>query len=392
MGMVLNHLPRRLVNISSGPTGLFFHRRPVQWGRVLCLMLAVSLLAAGSGRASVAAAPQANIPALIDSIRITGPLSFCGESVPLDDPEIRERMDKELLLMLWDRAQVILWLKRATRYMPVVESALGENGLPEDLKYIPIVESALLPHAGSTSGAIGFWQFMRATGRRYGLTVNQYIDERRHILFSTRAAIAYLKDLKAQFDSWTLAAAAFNMGEKGLQKEIETQKVDNYYRLYLPLETQRYVFRILAVKLLLANPDAYGFHLTAEDLYPPVAAVPVKVKCRQTTPLMMVADAAQTDFKRIKDLNPHIRGYDLEKGGITLFVPRAAAQGFSARFAELQTAWVRAHQHKVYVVRKGDSLSAIAVRFNIPLSTLLRWNRLRESDPIHPGDRINLFP
>jgi membrane-bound lytic murein transglycosylase D len=392
MAMVSYHLSHRAVSSPQGGNipGAGLVASTVC--RLAVLLAAVWLLGVRPVGAAAPVTPRADIPALIDSIRIPGPMSFCGEAVAMDDAEVRERMDKEMLLMLWDRAQVILWLKRATRYMPVIESALSQQALPDDLKYIPIIESALRPHAGSSKGAVGYWQFLRSTGRRYGLRIDRYVDERRHIVFSTTAAIAYLKDLKARFGSWTLAAAAYNMGEKGLEREIETQKHNDYYRLYLPLETQRYLFRIFAVKLLLTDPDRYGFHLTGDDLYPPVAVTPIPVKCRQRVPLTMVAEAARLDFKRVKDLNPHIRGYDLVKGRTTVFVPKAVAGTFPDRFAQLQKAWYRKHHPKVYVVRKGDSLSAIANRFGVPLSSLLLWNRIKEADQIHPGDRINLFP
>ena len=134
-------------------------------------------------------------PALITRVRINGPLDFCGEAVELDIREVRERFEKEMLLTLWDRPQVVLWIKRSTRYMPIIEKMLQENGMPQDLKYVAIIESALRPHAGSKKGAIGFWQFLETTGRQYGLVTNSEKDERRNIFRSTEAAIAYFKQL-----------------------------------------------------------------------------------------------------------------------------------------------------------------------------------------------------
>jgi len=195
------------------------------------------------------------IPPLLESIRLEQPLTFCGETVPLDDAEVSEDMEKELLLSLWDRDQAILWLKRSTRYFPVIEDMLSQAGLPDDLKYIALAESALRPHVGSSKGAIGFWQFMPDTGRRYGLTVNEFIDQRRNLVASTKAAIAYYSVLYEKFGSWSLAATAFNMGEEGLQAEILAQGVNTFYRLYLPVETQRYLFRILSAKLILTQPE-----------------------------------------------------------------------------------------------------------------------------------------
>ena len=233
-------------------------------------------------------------PSLVKSLRISENLEFCGEKTPLDVQEVRERLEKELLLTLADRPQVILWIKRSNRYLSLIEKMLTEHGLPEDLKYVAIVESALRPHVGSTKGAIGFWQFMEGTGRIYGLTINVRMDERRNIFKSTLAAIKYFQALYEDLGSWTLAAAAYNMGEEGLKAEILAQKSDNYYQLYLPLETQRYIFRIISAKLILSNPEKYGFQLNQDDLYPPLQFDRVEFQCNQKTPIHVIARAAGT--------------------------------------------------------------------------------------------------
>ncbi|MFB0505744.1 MAG: lytic transglycosylase domain-containing protein, partial [Thermodesulfobacteriota bacterium] len=172
---------------------------------------------------------DAHFPSLVSSLKITGPLEFCDERVPIEIQEIRERLEKELLLSLWDRPQVILWLKRSRRYLLPIEQMLRESGMPDDLKYLAIAESALRPHAGSKKGAIGFWQFTEFTGRKHGLLINERIDERRNIFASTQAAIRCFKHLRNTFGSWTLAAAAYNMGEEGLMAEILEQGNNNYY-------------------------------------------------------------------------------------------------------------------------------------------------------------------
>ena len=238
-------------------------------------MVAAVLLVAGTVY-GVSLEP-ADFPSLVSSLKEVKHLEFCEERVPTEIQEIRERLEKELLLSLWDRPQVILWLKRSGRYLPRIEKMLRQSGMPEDLKYIPIAESALRPHAGSRKGAIGFWQFMEYTGREYGLVINERIDERRNIFASTKAAIRYFKDLHETFGSWTLAAAAFNMGEEGLRAEILEQGTRNFYHLYLPLETQRYVLRLLSVKLILSNPKKYGFELSEGDYYPPVKSDRIQV-------------------------------------------------------------------------------------------------------------------
>jgi hypothetical protein len=335
---------------------------------------------------------SASWPPLIASIQITQPMDFCGEPVDLSSQEVRERLEKELLLTIWDRPQVILWIKRSTRYLPVIEEMLKENGMPDDLKYVAIVESALRPHAGSRKGAIGFWQFLKATGERYGLKINAEIDERRNIFASTRAAISYLKELYEILDSWTLAAAGYNMGELGLQAEIVSQKTNDYYQLYLPLETQRYVFRIISAKLILLDPERFGYRIQETDLYPPLQFDRTHIECFQDTPIHVIARAADTHFKVIKDLNPEIRGHFLAAGMHSLLIPKGAENGFHVRFKQLVQKWLAENQERVYVVKEGDNLTTIAERFNVPLPALLIWNRLDGKKAIYPGDRLVIYP
>ena len=335
--------------------------------------------------------PPASLPSLVSAIRIEGPVNFCGEQVPLDSVEIRERLEKELLLILWNRPQVILWLKRATRYFPHIERTLAQNNMPEDLKFIAMIESALLPHAGSSKGAIGYWQFIKSTGRSYGLTIDRNIDERRNFFASTKAAVSYLKELHGLFGSWTLAAAAYNVGEDRIQDEKTKQKVDNYYDFYLPLETQRYIFKIVAIKLIFSNPSRYGFHLQTEDYYPPISFDRVKLTLSNRTPLYIVAQAAGTHFKQIKDLNPEIRGHDLQKGEHIIAIPEGSEENFHPRFAGLAKKWRQEYKMHIYIVKKGDNLSSIAERFEVALPSLMTWNDLSLNSYIHPGEKLVIY-
>ena len=332
------------------------------------------------------------LPSLISNVKITEPLDFCGEPVELDKRDIRERMEKELFITVWDRAQVALWIKRSTRYFPLIEEMLKKEDMPEDLKYVAVAESALRPHVRSTKGAIGFWQFIEATGRKFDLQIDSNKDERRNIFTSTEAAIAYFRELYSIFASWTLSAAAYNMGEQGLQSEILAQRCNNYYDLYLPLETQRYIFRILSAKLILSDPEKYGYKFTEEDLYSPIEFDRIKLKCNQTTPIDIIAQAANTTFKAIKDLNPEIRGHYIAAGNHSILIPKGSSMDFHSRLKTFFDQWITNNKERVYIVKKGDNLSKIAKRFKVPLPALMIWNRLNLSKHIHPGDRLIIYP
>jgi membrane-bound lytic murein transglycosylase D len=363
------------------------------WMKKLFSVLCIVLLSANAVRAATPVSgekPDRCLP--VPVYRVSSPLNFCGEIVPLENPDVRERMERELLLATWNQPQVILWMKRSGRYMPTIERMLRENGMPDDLKYVAIAESALRPHAGSSKGARGVWQFMEGTGTRYHLKIDDDFDERRSFYASTGAALKYLRDLYAMFGSWTLAAAAYNMGESGLQSEMMLQKVRSYYHLHLPLETQQYIFRILSAKLILSDPALYGLQLPAEDLYAPQAVEPVRVRCPEDAPVQIIAAAAKTYFKVIKDLNPEIRGHYLPAGHHVLLIPRVAAEGFQARFAELFNHWLADRKANVYVVKKGESLSMIAERFNVPVQAIAAWNRMSIKKKLNPGDRLVVFP
>jgi len=327
-------------------------------------------------------------PSLESAIRIKGPVYFCGEQVPLHRTEIRERLEKELLLMLWDRAQVILWLKRTGRYFPYIQNAMKQANMPEDLKYVAVIESALKPHAGSNRGARGVWQFIASTARNHGLKVDRYIDERRNYHLATGAAIRYLRDLHNMFGSWTLACAAYNMGEIGLQKRIKHQEVSDYYKLDLPNETERYIFRAIAAKLLLADPARYGFNLQPGDYYRPIPFDRVRLKTRYSAPIVIIAKAAGSYFKAIKDLNPQLLNNVVPGGDHTLFLPPGAAKGFAKRYQPLITKYRKTYKGRSYTVKRGDNLTQIARKNKIPLWKLLKLNNLHRRSVIRPGQKL----
>ena len=232
-------------------------------------------------------------------------IDFAGEEVPLDDPDIYERMDRELLVNTYWQSNALLLIKRANKYFPIIEPILKEEGVPDDFKYLAVIESGLT-QAVSPAGARGFWQIMKGTGRDYGLEINDNVDERYHIEKSTRVAADYLKRSKAKFGSWTMAAAAYNAGNRGVERQLERQKVDDYYELLLNTETGRYMFRILALKEILSNPEQYGFNFEEKHLYKNIPTRTVKVD----TVVNDFADFAKhfnINYKILKIHNPWLR-------------------------------------------------------------------------------------
>jgi hypothetical protein len=329
---------------------------------------------------------------LLSALKLDPPVMICGETVPVDDPMVVERFEKEMLVSLGNRPQVILWLKRTTRYFPFIERMLKEKGLPDDLKYLAIAESALRMHAGSRKGAMGVWQLMPQTARKYGLMVNNSVDERRNLYLSTPAALVYLNDLHDRFGSWSLSLAAYNMGEEGLEAEILEQGISDYYRLYLSLETQRFIFRILAIKRIIEAPQQHGFSLSPDAYYEPEVFATIQVDAVADLPLRLIADAAKTDFKTIKDFNPELRGYYLAAGTRRINIPADGEDGFQTRLAEGIRQEAGRRSQRIYIIQKGDSLSGIAGKFDVPLAALLIWNRIGLRHVIHPGQRLVVSP
>ena len=331
---------------------------------------------------------RSHIPALTEVTRFSGEISLCQKPIPYEIPQIRERLEKEMMLSVWNRPQVLLWLKRAHRYFPHIEKILKQEGLPLDMKYLPIVESALLPHSRSGKGAVGYWQFLKSTGQRYGLRIDNKIDERLNLFKSTRAACRYLKKLNSDFGSYLLAIAAYNMGEFGLTREIEVQETRDFFSLYLPLETQRYLLKIVVAKLIIENPNQYGFNLGPQDLYPVFTYSKINFAVKGEIPLSMIAKSANISFKTLKDYNPEIRGYYIKGGHSAVLVPKGREKGFKETFTALHKAWKRKDKVKFHVVQQGESLTKIASQHKMTLSALLWLNKFTYKKLIHPGDRL----
>lgn len=357
-----------------------------------CLAVVMLIVGASAGECNeaeeVLTPMDRSMPPLMDSIRFPDEIRVCGIKVPLDNPDVRQSLEKEVLLAVWNRPQVILWLMRAGRYFPHIEKILVQEGLPLDLKYVPVIESGLRPHAGSSRGAVGYWQFLKATGQKYGLRIDDQVDERRNIFKSTLAACQYLKKLNTEFESFLLALSAYNMGEFGLHGEIDFQENKDYFSLYLPLETQQYVFKLIAAKMILEDPEKYGFFVNKTDLYPEFAFSKINFNLEKEIPLVVIAKAAGVSFKTIKDMNPELRGYTLASGEMTVLVPEGADKGFKERFTEIYQGWEKNYKTKFHEVKPGETLTSIAQHYNISLAFLLRLNNFSFEKVIHPGERV----
>ncbi|MGB0165530.1 MAG: lytic transglycosylase domain-containing protein, partial [Luteibaculum sp.] len=262
----------------------------------------------------------------IYSLHTPKKMDFAGEKVPLQLMDVKEKLDRELLVNTYWQSQTMLFIKRANRYFPLIEQILKSNGVPEDFKYLALIESGL-DHVVSPSGATGIWQIMKETGTQYGLEINDEIDERYHLEKSTQIACKYLKEAHRKFGSWTLAAASYNMGISGLERQLEKQRVKNYYDLLLNIETGRYVYRILAVKQIIENPESYGFTFIKDHLYPQVATRDTLID----SSIENLADFAKNkeiNYKILKALNPWLRSNSLKVTGksYTIQLPESGSE------------------------------------------------------------------
>ena len=241
----------------------------------------------------------------IYAIEIPEVLDFCGESMPIHTPDIRERIDRELLVNTYWQSNGLLMFKRAKRYFPIIEPILESYGVPNDFKYLALIESGL-QNVTSSAGAKGFWQIMKPTGKEYGLEINSNVDERNNLELSTIVACKYLLKAKAEFGNWTLAAASYNAGIRGVSKQLERQAVSSYYDLLLGEETGRYMFRIVALKEIITHPKKYGFNFLEKDLYSVIPTYKVKVDTAVSN-FVKFAEKYDLNYKQLKIHNPWLR-------------------------------------------------------------------------------------
>ncbi|TFH02476.1 MAG: hypothetical protein E4H13_01955 [Calditrichales bacterium] len=261
------------------------------------------------------------------------PVVFCGDTLDMANPLIRERVEREFYSLLGDQGQLQLYLKRTERFLPMLEKHLFEAGLPDDLKYLSVHESALLPNIRSRSNAVGLWQFMYHTGRLYRLKINSYVDERRDPVRATEAAMWFLSDLYKQFNKWPLVLGAYNGGQGRMQRSIEKQNSNRLIDLSLPEETERYYFKIVATKIILSDPEKFGFKMERADFFPARNTIEIDYiveENRQT--LEEIARRFGITIVELKDYNPHLINSFLPRGTYEIRVTDDQYNQFMANY------------------------------------------------------------
>lgn len=281
---------------------------------LICMLFIYGVIINGS------ATPDKNFPMKID---------FAGEEVPTYMADVYERLDRELITNTNYHTNTTLVLKRANKVFPVIEPILKKHGIPDDFKYLAVIESSLV-NAVSPAGARGVWQFMPATAKEKGLEVTDDVDERYHLVKSTEAACLYLKDAKEKFGNWTLAAASYNGGMNGVQRQLEAQGVRSYYDVLLNEETSRYVFRILALKEIMSHPAEYGFRLPKEGLYKEVELKTIEIDS-SISDFSAFAKSQGINYKILKIHNPWLRDKKLDNPTKKKYILEIPTSGYAKK-------------------------------------------------------------
>ena len=240
---------------------------------------------------------------VIKSIVLQDAYEFAGEKLTIKDWDIRERLERELYANVFQHSSTIIAIKRSMRYFPLIEKKLAEHGLPSDLKYIAVAES-MLSNAVSPAGAIGVWQLMKPVSEFYGLEISEEVDERYHVEKATEIACKYLKHLHKRFGNWSMAAAAYNIGETRFKKELDFQRATSYFDMQLNEETSRYVFRLFAIKAVLEDPEYHGYQLNSDDGYAPIETTKVITVAKPIPDLGLFAHENNISYRKLKWLNP----------------------------------------------------------------------------------------
>jgi len=291
-------------------------------GTFICLSACVALGSESSGKIKEEAnfiVSDSIVQAVTINPDIPASVILCGEKIDMTRYNMHEGLDRELTSFTYFHSTTLLLLKRANRYFPIIEPILKSNGIPDDFKYLAVIESQLDPQAASPARAVGMWQLLEGTAKDEGLVVVATIDERRHVKKSTEAACGYLKKAYAKYGSWADVAASYNAGMGRISGELQKQNSESAFDLWLVEETSRYVFRMMAIKMIFEDPSQYGFVLQAKDLYKPIRMNPVKV----TADIADLASFAQDNgitYADLKRFNTWLRDRKLVTGGRTYYI------------------------------------------------------------------------
>jgi len=326
-------------------------------------------------------------------------VELCGSEIPVENPRVREMLEREFYLSLGYRPAPILWIKRSAKYFPYIEAMLEERGLPDDLKYIAVAESDLKLEITSPVGAEGMWQFMPSTAKNWDLRVDGYFDERRDFKRSTRAALDYLDHLHRRFGDWLLAMAAYNGGPNRVSAGLEVQKVDNFFDLDLTRETERYIYRIAAAKIIMSDPARYGLDLPEDRLYRPdeseTITIDVPVKNMRLGP---VAEAAGLTIKRLRELNPSLVAGYLPRGECRINLPPGTSGEFFAKWEQIRKnkSYATANvgdfgKRRMHLVKRGETLSSISGKYGVSISAICDWNDLNRKQVLFAGERLVIY-
>ena len=380
-----------------------------KWGfmrKVFLLMVVALLMLSGltagsswSQTSPTATGSQPTYPYVVPDFHLPSQVTLCGEKFPLHIQDVYERLDMEFTIAVHGQSQVYLWLKRAGKYFPHIEQVLAAAGLPDDLKYLAVAESDLRPGVRSPARALGAWQFIEGTGKRYGLIKNKNFDHRLSFELSTEAAVSYLRTLKDTFGSWLLAMAAYNCGEGCVAREIKEQQERNYFDLDLPNETERYIYRIAAIKIILEHPELYGYQIQPDNMYRPIAVDRVQVNLANEVHFTDAAKAVGLTYKLLRELNPEITGRSLPKGSYEILVPAGSGAKMtnflksaptsppaSGKTGDADRATKRYHK-----VKAGETLHSISKKTGVPVQTIKKLNNIKGSN-IWVGQRLVLTP
>lgn len=283
------------------------------WGiaAVLSVLLLTSLrLGDQANRNKTGKSAGSPIAQIVRSVDLDRTFDLAGEPLPMDNFDVRERLEREMLVNTYWQSSTVLMLKRSRRYFPIIEPILKEEGIPDDFKYLAAAESAL-SDASSPAGAKGIWQFMKRTAEGYDLKVSSEVDERYHLEKATRAACQYIKDYYKRFGSWTLAAAAYNIGGTNMSRYLREQKAETFYDLNVNSETMRYLFRVVALKEILSRPEDFGFYIDANDYYPPFERTRTIEVTKSIANLGDFAREYDCSYRLLKIYNPWLRDSQL---------------------------------------------------------------------------------